>query len=138
MIMPDRFEDLEARVIWLIARCKETQRDRVQVYDRRERYFLWGTSGSENLVRYNRIESHIDLVSSFLYAPDHAIYQIAAQRNANDTLIAQATALQDEFNDDMSDWASTTCSPTPCRGRSPTTQCTSSKAGTMWQARRSA
>lgn len=104
MIFPDRAEDLEARVLWLIARCRETQRDRTQVYDRRERYFLWGTSGSESLVRYNRIESHLDLVSSFLYAPDHSIYQIAAQRNATDALIAQATALQDEFNDNFADW----------------------------------
>jgi hypothetical protein len=102
MIFPDRDEDLERRVIWLVERCKESLRDRVQVYDRRERYFLFGTNGNDQ-VRYNRIESHIDLVSSFLYAPDHAFYNIAAQRNASDEAIRQATALQDEFNDDFQD-----------------------------------
>jgi len=102
MIFPDRDEDLERRVVWLIERCKETQRDRIQVYDRRERYFLFGTNGNDQ-VRYNRIESHLDLVSSFLYAPDHAFYNIAAQRNASEQAIRQATALQDEFNDDFQD-----------------------------------
>lgn len=102
MIFPDRDEDLEARVTWLIDRCKETQRDRISLYDRRERYFLFGSAGND-MVRYNRIESHIDLVASFLYAPDHAFYNIAAERNASDVLIKQATALQDEFNDDFQD-----------------------------------
>jgi len=102
MIFPDREEDLERRVVWLIDRCRETQRDRIGVYDRRERYFLFGTNGNDS-VRYNRIESHIDLVASFLYAPDHAFYNIAAERNADEFKIKQATALQDEFNDDFQD-----------------------------------
>lgn len=102
MIFPDRDEDLERRVSWLVAQCKMTQRDRVQMYDRRERYFLFGSAGN-GIVRYNRIESHIDLVASFLYAPDHAFYNIAAERNASDVLIKQATALQDELNDDFQD-----------------------------------
>src|SRR5215469_10978256 len=103
MIFPDRDEDLERRVVWLIDRCKETQRERVQSYDMRERYFLFGSNrnSSAYFVRYNRIESHIDLVASFLYAPDHAFYNIAAERNASDVLIKQAIALQDEFNDDF-------------------------------------
>jgi hypothetical protein len=102
MIFPDRHEDLERRVSWLVERCRQTMRDRTMVYDRRERYFLFGTAGNDT-VRYNRIESHIDLVASFLYAPDHAFYNIAAQRNASDVLVKQATALQDEFNDDFHD-----------------------------------
>lgn len=102
MIFPDRDEDLERRVAWLVERCKESQRDRIQVYDRRERYFLFGTNGNDQ-VRYNRIESHIDLVAAFLYAPDHAFYNIAAQRNASEEAIRQAIALQDEFNDDFQD-----------------------------------
>lgn len=102
MIFPDRDEDLERRVAWLVDRCRETQRDRINVYDRRERYFMFGTNGNDQ-VRYNRIESHIDLVSSFLYAPDHAFYNIAAQRNASEQVIRQAVALQDEFNDDFQD-----------------------------------
>jgi len=101
VILPDRDEDLERRVTWLINRCKDTQRDRVQLYDLRERYFLFGTGALQSQVRYNRIESHLDLVSSFLYAPDHAFYSLTAARNADDQVIRQATALQDEFNDDF-------------------------------------
>lgn len=101
MILPDRDEDLERRVAWLRDRCKDTQRDRVQLYDMRERYFLFGTGALQSQVRYNRIESHLDLVASFLYAPDNAFYTIAAARNASDEAIRQAIALQDEFNDDF-------------------------------------
>jgi hypothetical protein len=101
MILPDRDEDLERRVKWLIDRCNETQRDRVQLYDMRERYFLFGTGALQSQVRYNRIESHLDLVTSFLYAPDNAFYAISAARNADDAEIRQAVALQDEFNDDF-------------------------------------
>ncbi|MBO0710757.1 MAG: hypothetical protein J2P47_05695 [Acetobacteraceae bacterium] len=102
-MFPDRDEDLQARVIWLIERCRETQRDRANVYDRRERYMLFGAAGSEP-VRYNRIESHIDLVSSFLYAPDHAFFEIAAAANAPEQAIRQVTALQDEHNNDFAEW----------------------------------
>jgi len=101
MILPDRDEDLERRVKWLIDRCRDTQRDRVQLYDMRERYFLFGTGALSSQVRYNRIESHLDLVASFLYAPDHAFYSLTAARNADDAVMRQATALQDEVNDDF-------------------------------------
>jgi hypothetical protein len=55
------------------------------------------------MVRYNRLESHTDLVAAFLYAPDHAFYNIAAERNADDAIVKQAIALQDELNDDFQD-----------------------------------
>lgn len=103
MILPDRDEDLERRVCWLRDRCRDTQKDRVQLYDMRERYFLFGTGALQSQVRYNRIESHLDLVASFLYAPDNAFYTITAARNASDEAIRQAVALQDEFNDDFRD-----------------------------------
>jgi len=103
MIFPDNWDDLCARVMWLIQRCKETQRDRSHVCDRRERYYLFGAAGSDP-VRYNRIKSHLDLVSSFLYSPDHAFYQIAAQANAPEQVVRQVIALQDEFNEDFQAW----------------------------------
>lgn len=103
MIFPERHDDLVARVLWLIQRCKETQRDRSQVDDRRERYFLFGTAGADP-VRYNQIESHLDLVSSFLYSPDHAFYHLAAEDNAPDETVRQVTALQDTLNENFVDW----------------------------------
>lgn len=103
MILPENWDDLTARVLWLIQRCRSTQRDRSHVYDRRERYYLFGSAGQDP-VRYNRIDSHLDLVSSFLYSPDHAFYQISAAANAPEQVVRQVTALQDEFNEDFVNW----------------------------------
>lgn len=103
MIFPDEDDKLAERVNWLVQRCTQTQRERTTTYDWRERYYLWGTADNAQPVRYNRLQSHIDLVSSFLYAPDHAFFNLAAGRNAPETLIEQTTALQDELNDDFAD-----------------------------------
>jgi hypothetical protein len=102
MIFPTDEASLEKRVKWIIDACTATRDDRSQLYQRRERYFLFGTDARDQ-VRYNRLESHIDLVAAFLYAPDHAFYNIAADRNADDAVVKQAIALQDEWNDDFQD-----------------------------------
>ena len=98
MNFPDDESKLADRVKWIIDQCTASRNDRTELYNRRERYFLFGTDGS-NQVRYNRLESHIDLVAAFLYAPDHAFYNIAADRNAADAVVKQAIALQDEWNE---------------------------------------
>src|ERR1700681_3874378 len=102
MIFPTDEEGIEKRVKWVIDTCTQSRDDRAQMYQRRERYFLFGTDSMDQ-VRYNRLESHIDLVAAFLYAPDHAFYNIAADRNADDAVVKQAIALQDEWNDDFQD-----------------------------------
>ncbi len=102
MIFPSDEEGISNRVKYVIDQCNATRDYRSQLYNRRERYFLFGTDAGEQ-VRYNRLESHIDLVAAFLYAPDHAFYNIAADRNADDAIVKQAIALQDEFNDDFQD-----------------------------------
>ena len=100
MILPTDEDNLARTVIYLCERCLSTREQRNRVYDWRERYYLFGTTGYEPS-RYNRLESHIDLVTSFLYAPDHAFYHIAADRNAKDEEIQKAISLQDDFNDDF-------------------------------------
>jgi hypothetical protein len=102
MIFPDNPLDLEQRVKFLVDACNQSRDDRISLYQKRERYFLFGTDSGEQ-VRYNRLESHIDLVAAFLYSPDHAFYNLAADRNASDTVVKQAIALQDELNDDFQD-----------------------------------
>jgi hypothetical protein len=102
MILPDERSKIEQRVKYLVDCCLETRTDRNNLYNKRERYFLFGTAGMER-AKANRILSHLDLVSSFLYSPDHAFYHISAARNADEEAIRQATALQDEFNDDFND-----------------------------------
>jgi hypothetical protein len=102
MIFPSNQIQLEERVLWLVDKCMQTREDRARLYDWREKYYLFGTAGFQP-AKYNRIRAHLDLVSSFLYAPDNAFYHIAAVRNADDDTVAKAIALQDDFNDDFTD-----------------------------------
>jgi hypothetical protein len=102
MIFPSNPDQLEYRVKWLIDRCMDTRDDRNRLYDWREKYYLYGTAGYQQ-ARYNRIRSHIDLVKSFLYAPNGSFYHIAAENNADDLVIKQAMALEDSFNEDFFD-----------------------------------
>lgn len=102
MIFPDNEEDLTRAVKRIIDQCTASRQDRIALYERRERYYLFG-SDSMDQVRYNRLESHMDLVAAFLYSPDHAFFNISANRNADDAVVKQAIALQDEFNDDFQD-----------------------------------
>jgi hypothetical protein len=100
MILPDNETDLANAVRSLINRCMSTQLERCRLYQWREKYYLFGTSGYEQ-AKYNKIESHIDLVTSFLYSPAHAFYHISSDDIDNDLHIRQATALQDDFDDDF-------------------------------------
>lgn len=94
--------NLEENVLYLVDKCMSTREDRARLYDWREKYYLFGTGGFTP-AKYNRIAAHIDLVSSFLYAPDGSFYHIAAARNSDDDRVAKAQALQDDFNDDFTD-----------------------------------
>lgn len=100
MIFPTDKDELVAAISYLINRCMSTRDDRDRLYTWREQYYLFGTSGYMQS-RYNRLESHLDLVSSFLYAPDGAFYNIAAANPQDDTEVARAKALQIDFNDDF-------------------------------------
>ena len=102
MIFPTNRRELENRIAFLIAECMATREDRNRLYDWREKYFLFGTGGFQP-AKYNRIASHLDMVSSFIYAPSGAFYHIAAPLNSDDRLVQQALALQDDFNDDFTD-----------------------------------
>jgi hypothetical protein len=60
---------------------------------------MFGTSDYSVEVKYNRLQAHTDLVSSFLSAPDHCRYNISAPRNSSDEIVAQFTGLEDEWNE---------------------------------------
>lgn len=79
--------------------CMASKRDREQLYLRRKRYFLFGTTDYSVEVKYNRLQAHQDLVASFLYAADHCRYNIAAPRNAADEIINQIVSVEDMWND---------------------------------------
>lgn len=82
--------------------CMVSQQDRVTLYDRRRRYFLFGQD-AEIKVRFNRLKSHMKLVSSFLFSQDGLVYNIAPPKNADDHTIQQLLALQDDWNEDVHD-----------------------------------
>ncbi len=99
MIFPKDEDELSKRVTQLVEQCMSTRDDRDQLYQWREKWYLFGCDGYQR-APINKIESHTDLVTSFLYAPDHAFYHISSA-STDDLEILKATALQDDFNDDF-------------------------------------
>jgi hypothetical protein len=92
-------KDRDEQVQTILDICLASKRDRDQLYQKRKRYFMFGTSDYSVEVKYNRLQAHTDLVSSFLYAPDHCRYNISAPRNSSDEIVAQFTGLEDEWNE---------------------------------------
>lgn len=86
---------------WVIDICLNSKKDRKDLYDKRRQYFLYG--GETEDVIYNRIESHLDLVASFLYSQDHAAFSLSAPLNSSDELVKQYMAAEDSFNNDFRD-----------------------------------
>ena len=102
MILPESGRVLEDYLTWVLNTCLMSRKDRKNMYDRRRSFFLYGT-GSDQDVIYNRIESHLDLVCSFLFTPDHAEFALSGKANAAEDRIRQFAAAQDQFNDDFRD-----------------------------------
>lgn len=92
-------EARDDKIQTILETCLSSKRDRDQLYLRRKRYFMFGTSDYAVEVKYNRLQAHIDLVSSFLYAADHCRFNIAAPRNAPDEIVAQIMSMEDQWND---------------------------------------
>lgn len=102
MIVPENPTLRNEWLKWVLDTCLASKKDRKDLYDRRRSFFLYGTSADQEII-YNRIESHLDLVCSFLYSPDHAEFQLSAPQNADDNTVKQFMAAQDQFNDDFRD-----------------------------------
>jgi hypothetical protein len=102
MIIPRNKAKRDEKVQWIASVCKQSQEDRRAIYDRRKRYFLYGTYGQET-VRYNRLYAHMDLVAAFLFAEDHARFSISAPRNSAEAIVKQMLAAEDDWNDTFRD-----------------------------------
>ena len=101
MIIPDNEALKQEYLQWVLDTCKGSMHDRKAMYDRRRQFFLYGT-GSDQDIMYNRLESHLDLVSSFLYSPDHAEFALSAPANSSESAqVKQFMAAQDAFNNDF-------------------------------------
>ena len=102
MIIPEN-EPLKSEYLkWVLDTCLASKKERKDMYDRRRQFFLYGTASDQD-VMYNRLESHLDLVCSFLYSPDHAEFSLAAPANSTDAEVKQFMAAQDSFNNDFRD-----------------------------------
>jgi hypothetical protein len=102
MIIPDNPVLKQEFLGWVLDVCNASKNDRKNLYDRRRQFFLYGTGSDQDII-YNRLESHLDLVSSFLYSPDHAEFALSAPANSTDDEVKQFMAAQDSFNNDFRD-----------------------------------
>ena len=102
MIIPDDPKLRDEYLAWILDACTRSRRSRQEMYDRRRQFFLYGTNADTDIM-YNRLESHLDLVASFLYSPDRAEYELSAPANADDNQVKQYMAAQDAFNNDFRD-----------------------------------
>src|ERR1700731_1318595 len=102
MIIPDDPKKQGEFIRWVLDVCLNSKKDRKDLYDRRRQFWLYGSSADQDII-YNRIESHLDLVSSFLYSSDHAQFSLSAPLNSEDALVKQYMSLEDSFNNDFRD-----------------------------------
>jgi hypothetical protein len=84
--------------------CSSSRGDRRALYDLRRRFFLYGTDNNRTeQVKFNRLQAHLDLVASFLYAADYAKYELSVGQNQGPILETQTEAMQDHWNDTFRD-----------------------------------
>lgn len=102
MIIPRHGKEREEKVRWILDVCLAGEQERRSLYDMRRRYFLFGASDMTR-VKFNRLQAHLDLVSSFLYSADRARYTIAATGNSDPMTIAQMKAAEEHWNDAFRD-----------------------------------
>jgi hypothetical protein len=102
MIIPLTEPDRSTKIRWVLDQCLTSQGERMQLYNTRRQYFMFGTTDNGRTI-YNRLAAHTDLVASFLYAADGARFTIAAPRNADDMIIDQMAAVESDWNDEFRD-----------------------------------
>jgi hypothetical protein len=102
MIIPSRDPFRQDKIIEIRDACMVSIETRRQLYSRRRKFFMFGTDDNRE-VRYNRLFSHTDLVSSFLYSPDHATFSLSGGINAPPEIASQSVALGDEWNEQFRD-----------------------------------
>lgn len=100
MKIPSNREEKERFLRLVIDTCMASREERRSLYEKRRRYFLFGQNQQQK-VRFNRLKSHIKLVSSFLFSPEGLIYNVVAPNNATEDQKQKFLALQDDFNEDI-------------------------------------
>jgi hypothetical protein len=99
MIIPS---DLPARQMLyqdLVRQCLASRESRYSTYLALRNYYLFGAEDSMFAAPHNKIDSTIDTLSSFIYAPDTARFSIHLGTTANDDDLAKIPKLSEEVND---------------------------------------
>lgn len=102
MRIPEGHDDQARFLQFVVDTCTASQQKRRELYERRRRYFMFGQNGLQ-IVRFNRIKSHLPLLSSFLFAADQVAYNVAAPKNADQATVEMYLAIQDDWNEAFQD-----------------------------------
>ena len=102
MIIPSEKGALANFLQYIVDNCTASQEDRKSLYEKRRRYYLYGQNKMQ-MVRFNRLKSHLPLLASFLYSSDQIAYSVAAPKNADDRTIESYLAIEDDFNQEFQD-----------------------------------
>lgn len=101
-------EEREAFYWDIIQKCLISRSDRKAHYDRLRNYFLFGADPTQVQARYNKINSHIDQLKSFLFAGDSLRFaiQLGAAVNKREELprvLPLVARLNDRWQDSNAD-----------------------------------
>jgi hypothetical protein len=102
VIIPEGPLELQNFLRNVVDICTQSQQERRSLYDKRRRYYLYGQNQMQ-IVRFNRLKSHMPLLTSFLYAADQIAYTVAAPKNDEETTVAQYLAIEDDWNQTFQD-----------------------------------
>ena len=76
-------KDRADKVMDLINQCERSREQRVQLYEKRRRWTIFGTDELGAKTKYNRLMSHQELVSSFLFSPEHVFWSMSPKGAAS-------------------------------------------------------
>lgn len=107
MRIPTKPEEREFFYLDLINKCDVSKDERNGDYSSLRSFFLFGAGPEESPAPFNKIASHIDQLSSFLYSAETTRFNIALGAGVDDTqhryVPALTQALHDEWNNSNAD-----------------------------------
>ena len=107
MRIPQKPEEREFFYLDLINKCDVSKAERQGDYSSLRSFFLFGAGPEESPAPFNKIGSHIDTLSSFLYSSETTRFNIALGAGVDDTqhryVPALTQALHDEWNNSNAD-----------------------------------
>lgn len=102
MRIPLNEADRDQWLRMIIDACTASMHERRTLYEQRRRFYLYGQNVDVK-ARFNRLKTHMKLVSSFLFSSEGLVYNVTPPKNADEKSIQQFLALQDDWNEDVHD-----------------------------------